>query len=112
MSRKRSGGEGWPLLGTCPRCAAPEDRCRCLSANAEPSGRPLFRLRMEKRRGKPVTILAVEAMADAALKSLAKELKALCGTGGTVKEGEVELQGEHRDRLRPLLLDRGYRVKG
>jgi len=69
-------------------------------------------MRMEKRRGKPVTVLGAEGVLDADLRALAKELKAICGTGGTLKEGEIELQGEHRDRLRPLLADRGYRVKG
>jgi translation initiation factor 1 len=67
---------------------------------------------MEKRRGKPVTILSAEGIPDTALRLLAKEFKALCGTGGTLKEAEIELQGEHRERLRPLLVARGYRVKG
>lgn len=112
MSGKRRSGEGWALVGTCARCGQPEDRCRCGKSPATPTGRPTFRLRMEKRRGKPVTVLAAEGVAGADLQSLSKELKALCGTGGTLKETEIELQGEHRERLRPLLTNRGYRVKG
>ncbi len=109
---RRSSGPGWALVGTCPRCGHLEDRCRCSAAAPPAGGPPTIRLRMEKRRGKPVTVLAAEAVPDEALRALAKELKALCGTGGTIKDREVELQGEHRDRLRPLLAGRGYRVKG
>jgi len=112
VNHKRHSGEGWALVGTCPRCGKPDHLCRCATAPAAAAGKPTFRLRMEKRRGKPVTILAAEAVAEPALKSLAKELKALCGTGGTLKDAEIELQGEHRERLRPILADRGYRVKG
>jgi translation initiation factor 1 len=67
---------------------------------------------MERRRGKPVTVVAAEGLGGAELQALGRELRSLCGTGGTVKDGAVELQGEHRDRLRPVLGGRGYRVKG
>jgi translation initiation factor 1 len=67
---------------------------------------------MEKRRGKPVTVLSPSGVEEAALAALLKELKAACGVGGTLKEGEMELQGEHRERLRELLSGRGYTVKG
>lgn len=80
--------------------------------SSAPAGKPTIRLRMEKRRGKPVTVLAAEALPPAELKALLGELKGLCGTGGTLKGAEAELQGEHRDRLRPLLAGRGYGVKG
>lgn len=71
-----------------------------------------MRLRMEKRRGKPVTVAAATGVAEADLTALLKEAKAACGAGGTVKEGELELQGEHRERLRAMLAGRGYLVKG
>lgn len=67
---------------------------------------------MEKRRGKPVTVLAASRVASAELSALLKEAKVLCGAGGTLKDGEIELQGEHRERLRPFLTARGYVVKG
>jgi translation initiation factor 1 len=67
---------------------------------------------MEKRRGKPVTVLAASGVPPADLAALLKEAKSLCGAGGTLKDEEIEIQGEHRDRLRPLLAARGYVVKG
>ncbi|MDF1554910.1 MAG: translation initiation factor [Deferrisomatales bacterium] len=67
---------------------------------------------MEKRRGKPVTVAALEGLDPEAQRVLGKELKARCGSGGTVKAGAVELQGDHRETLRALLPQRGVRVKG
>ncbi len=72
----------------------------------------MLRLRMEKRRGKPVTIVAVEGLSDADIKALGKELKNLCATGGATKNGEIELQGEHRDRVREFLVSKSYDVRG
>jgi len=46
------------------------------------------------------------------LEETARELKRLCGTGGTAGEGRVELQGDQRERLRDLLVKKGWRVKG
>jgi translation initiation factor 1 len=46
------------------------------------------------------------------LKTLARQLKSSCGTGGTVVEGRIELQGDHREQLRNLLRERGWTVKG
>ena len=69
---------------------------------------------MEKagRGGKMVTI--VDGLPDNAelLKNLSYELKRACGTGGTVLEGAVQLQGDVRDRIRPVLAARGFTVKG
>lgn len=72
------------------------------------------RLRMEKagRRGKTVTVVEGLPRNQAFLKSLAAELKRACGGGGTVREDRIELQGEHRDKLRKLLKDKGWQVKG
>jgi translation initiation factor 1 len=110
----RTGGPGWALAGACARCGHSGDRCRCPPPvpPAASTGKPTIRLRMEKRCGKPVTVLAAEGLSPADLEALVGELKGLCGTGGTVKRGQAELQGEHRARLRPLLAGRGYRVKG
>lgn len=109
---RRIGGEGWALVKGCPRCGDDPARCVCERPAPAPPGRPIVRLRMEKRRGKPVTVLAATGLDAVTLAALLKEIKALCGAGGTLKEGELELQGEHRDRLRGLLVGRGYTVKG
>lgn len=71
----------------------------------------MLSLRVERRRyGKPVTL--VEGFADGTdLASLASRLKRAVGTGGTVTDGRIELQGEHGDRLAALLAEEGYAVE-
>jgi translation initiation factor 1 len=63
------------------------------------------------RRGKGVTVIVGLSLPAAALEALATELKRRCGTGGTVRDGVIELQGEHRDSVLAELSGRGYRVK-
>jgi translation initiation factor 1 len=72
------------------------------------------KLRMEKkgRGGKTVTVVFGLPDNAALLADLAQHLKRACGTGGTVSEGTVELQGDLRDRVRQALEQRGYTVKG
>ena len=71
-------------------------------------------LRLEKkgRGGKSVTVVACLPRNTAFLAGLAAELKRACGTGGTATDGAVEIQGEQRERLRPLLAAKGWIVKG
>lgn len=110
---RTDGGKGWGLVRACPKCGWPATDCRC-SRPATPAaaGPAVFRLRMERRRGKPVTVAAAEGLADTEARSLLQDLRRRLATGGTFKDGVLELQGEHRDRLRGLLQERGYRVKG
>jgi translation initiation factor 1 len=63
------------------------------------------------RGGRGVTVILGLPLAAAPLEQLAKELKGLCGAGGAAREGRIEIQGEHRDRLVAVLESRGYRVK-
>ena len=69
-----------------------------------------------KRGGKTVTVLRSLPKIDSFVKKLAKELKNACGTGGTSgieeEEGYVEIQGDQRDRIREILMKKGYQVKG
>jgi translation initiation factor 1 len=76
--------------------------------------RIVAKLRMEKkgRGGKAVTVVYGLPANNEFLKELSQELKRACGTGGTVIEDGVELQGELRDRVRDVLVKRGYVVKG
>ena len=99
----------------CPKCGWPETSCRCSSRFDEKvPDRIVARLRIEKagRRGKTVTVVEGLPRNPAFLRDLAKELKRVCGTGGTTVEDRVELQGDHRDRLRDLLGTKGWVVKG
>src|SRR5688572_9808262 len=63
------------------------------------------------RRGGTVTLIRKLVLSDEDLKDLAKKLKQLCGSGGTVKDGEIEIQGEHRQRIAGALQEMGYKVK-
>jgi translation initiation factor 1 len=63
------------------------------------------------RRGKGVTVITGVPLGPTELAALARELKARCGSGGTVRDGVIEIQGEHRDRLVEELTRRGFRVK-
>jgi translation initiation factor 1 len=63
------------------------------------------------RGGKAVTLVKNLALSAEEMKSLAKRLKQECGTGGTVKDGVIEIQGEHREKIAELLSKLGYKVK-
>jgi predicted translation initiation factor SUI1 len=63
------------------------------------------------RGGKAVTLVKNLALSDDDLKSLAKKLKQACGTGGTVKDGAIEIQGEQRGKIAEVLRGLGYKVK-
>lgn len=102
---------------TCPTCGWPADRCVCSRQASAPAALPsrmTARLRMEKsgRGGKTVTVVDGLPANEPFLRELCAELKRACGTGGAVKDGTVELQGEHRERLRTLLAKKHYIVKG
>lgn len=78
------------------------------------SAKVVAKLRVEKsgRNGKTVTVVyGLDQNADW-LKELSQELKRACGTGGTATADGVELQGDLRERVRSLLEDKGFRVKG
>ena len=63
------------------------------------------------RRGKGVTIVTGVPLAGVELEKLAKELKAKCGAGGTLKQGVIEIQGDHRDTIVTLLQEKGFVAK-
>ncbi len=63
------------------------------------------------RRGKTVTVVRGLQLTADDLSALGKELRKLCGSGGTVKEGAIEIQGDHRDKVAEELGKRGYKLK-
>jgi translation initiation factor 1 len=65
----------------------------------------------KSRKGKTVTLITGVALNDEALHTLASELKRLCGSGGAVKDGVIEIQGDHRETLLEVFKKRGYKVK-
>jgi translation initiation factor 1 len=101
----------------CPKCGWPERDCKCSSQLARDEALPariVAKLRMEKkgRGGKTVTVVYDLPKNAAFLKELAADLKRACGTGGAVVDDTVEIQGDLRDRVRDVLLKRGWTVKG
>ena len=110
----------------CPDCGQTLTQCRCKKgksskeSKAEGSAQQqkspsdgIVRLRRETkgRKGAGVTLVDGLNAEDDELKQIAKKLKQLCGSGGAIKNGSVEIQGDHRDKINVWLSAQGYRVK-
>jgi translation initiation factor 1 len=100
----------------CPGCGWPGRDCTC-SKNAATESIParlVAKLRVEKkgRGGKTITVVDGLPNNAAFLTQLSQELKRACGTGGTVADRAVELQGDQRERIREFLVKKGFVVKG
>jgi len=97
----------------CPECGRPRARCVCRETAAAPGGDGVVRVRRERkgRRGKTVTTISGVPLSRDELGELAAELKRRCGTGGSAKNGVIEIQGDHGDALIEALPSRGYSVK-
>ena len=98
---------------TCPVCDKNLDRCCCRKSAARAAGDGIVRVgRATKgRKGRGVTVITGIPVDDGALKRVAKTLKQKCGSGGTVKAGAIEIQGDHRDPLVAELKGMGYTVR-
>lgn len=108
----------------CPVCRQPIAQCSCKGARRgkawiadqvrnDSRGDGIVRVSRETkgRGGKAVTLVRGLALAPDALDQLARQLKAACGSGGTVKDGVVEVQGDHCDKVMALLQAQGHTVK-
>lgn len=97
----------------CPNCGQPVADCRCAKSQPRAQGDGIVRVSLERkgRGGKTVTVVSGLPGNDDQIKTLAAEMKRRCGTGGTLKDGLVEIQGDHRDTLVALLKDKGLKVK-
>ncbi len=98
----------------CPGCGKAHGRCGCKAERkrqVRADGIVRLSLETKGRKGKGVTVVTGLPLADEDLKQLAKRLKQQCGSGGTVKEGVVEIQGDHRQPLLLELQKQGYTVK-
>jgi translation initiation factor 1 len=97
----------------CPDCRQPTAQCSCRTASARPATDGIVRVSRQTkgRAGKGVTLVSGVALDDAALVALGKQLKTACGSGGTVKDGVIEVQGDHVERVLGLLQAQGYKAK-
>ncbi|MBF0289043.1 MAG: translation initiation factor Sui1 [SAR324 cluster bacterium] len=97
----------------CPKCGTTLAKCKCSQKQEVARGDGIIRVgRSTKgRKGKGVTTVTGVPLGYQDLQKLAKQLKQKCGSGGTLKEGIIEIQGDHRELLIEELKKQGYTVK-
>jgi translation initiation factor 1 len=96
----------------CKKCGELMSECIC-NAKGEIKAKNEYQiiLSMEKRNGKPVTLAGTFYLDEKEAKELLTKLKKSLAVGGTIKDGKLEFQGEHRDRLRELLKKESFKIK-
>lgn len=109
-------GTPWDRPPVCDRCGQPESECSCPPEVVEPIRIPpekqTAKISVEKRpKGKVVTVVADLDPEGNDLVDLTTKLKTACGAGGTLKEGRIEIQGDHREKAERALLKIGYKTK-
>jgi len=117
--RKTGGGLVYSTEGgrMCPACRRPVAQCVCAeaarTARAASGGDGVARVSRETQRrgGKTVTVVRGLALDAAALASLGKALRTACGAGGTAKDGVLEVQGDHAERVLAWLAQQGIAAK-
>ena len=97
----------------CSICNKIYKKCICKKAPSLPQSDGVVRLMRQTkgRKGKGVTLITAIPLDSGELKNLAKSLKQKCGSGGSIKNGIIEIQGDHRDLLETELKNLGYKVK-
>lgn len=97
----------------CPQCEKSVSSCICRGKQTPAEGDGIVRVSRETkgRKGKGVSLIRGLALPPSELAALAKRLKHNCGSGGTVKAGTVEIQGDHRDQLIEILKKEGWIVR-
>ena len=99
---------------TCPTCGKTYKQCQC-GQPAQPTRKSDGFVRVTRDRkgrgGKTVTVITGIPASDETLAALAQQLKRLCGSGGTIKDGTIEIQGDHCDKVMAKLTALEYKVK-
>jgi len=88
----------------CPNCGLPKEICACETMAKEEK----IRISTSERRFRKVTTLITGMSKDIELRKIARELKTKLACGGTVKNGAIELQGNHKHRVKELLIKMGF----
>jgi translation initiation factor 1 len=109
-------GTQWDCPPTCQRCGKLETDCKCPSPTTEelriPPEQQTAIVSVEKRKkGKLVTVLTGLEPQPLVIAELFTRLKSACGSGGTIRDASVEIQGDHQEKICGLLEGLGYRVK-
>ncbi|NND98067.1 MAG: translation initiation factor [Pirellulaceae bacterium] len=109
-------GTQFDIPPRCDRCGELEQDCQCASLRDEPQRKPpekqSAKIRLDRRKHKRlITVVTGLSEPDTDLPDLLSKLKSACGAGGTIQDGQMEIQGDHVDRVRATLGEIGYRVQ-
>lgn len=97
----------------CPKCKKPLKKCVCKQQKPQPKRDGIVRVGRETkgRKGKGVSTVTGLPLTLDQIADVAKKLKQKCGSGGTVKDAVIEIQGDHRDTIIEELTKQGFTVK-
>ena len=101
----------------CPKCNKPASKCTCKSKVSKKAddgttdGMIRIKREVKGRKGKTVTTISGFNKDDGVIKDLASRIKALCGSGGSVKDGVMIIQGDHREAIKAELEKQGFKTK-
>ena len=96
------------MAGICSVCGLPEELCMCEQIAKEQQQIKI--LTDTRRYGKVVTVVEGINSSDIDMEDLARKLKTRCAAGGTYKDGKIELQGDHKKKVREVLEELGFSV--
>ncbi len=97
----------------CPVCQNPIGQCTCKKMKEIPKGDGILKISLQTkgRHGKKVTVITGFSLSGEELEKLAAELKRKCGTGGSIKDNSLEVQGDLRQKVSEELIGKGFKVK-
>ena len=100
-------------VNICPTCGQPYKQCRCDQSSTPKKGDGIVRIMRDRkhRGGKTVTVITGVPASNEVITTLAQQLKKLCGSGGTIKDGVIEIQGDHCEKVQAKLSEMGFKVK-
>ena len=106
-----SNKSGWNFDGVCDKCGENLSECVCSSCEILPPNKHKLHFRIEKRNGKPVTIILPFFISEDDIKKLLVTLKKKLACGGSIKNNEIELQGDLKERAKAILEKEGFGFK-
>lgn len=99
------------LYDTVPKAETGDETALPASEAQPKEKKQTLRVELDKRNGKPATLITEFEGTDNELKDLAKTLKVKCGAGGSARGGEILIQGDFRIKVSEILIDLGYKVR-